>query len=413
MSDYSQAIASMGAVPRSRPGAAEVPSLVALLLPNFGAVVFAVALLQVLFLSQGAQALFRDSDTGWHVRNGETILETAAAPRVDNFSYTREGRPWFAWEWLSDALLGGAYRIGGLTGVALLAAVAIALTVWGAARLSLSLGGNLFFTAAAMVLLLGVTSIHWLARPHVFSWLLSLLFLSIAEHERRKPNRFLYALPLLACLWANLHGSFLLGPAILFIYAIGSFPSLKRRGGCADQWGDRPLSNQEGRRRRCTEMDGPVGPTSRKGADGVVILEDSSGPTTPALRATHPFQGEESFRFAATCLVSLLATFINPYGWRLHEHVLTYLQNDYLMDRIAEFRSFSFHAPGALYVELFLFAAVLGTVAMLRQRAFGQALLALGLLHMSLYSARHLPTAAVLLLPLCVGALTQIGRAHV
>jgi hypothetical protein len=340
MSDYSQAITTMDSVPRSRPEAAEVPSLAALLLPSFGAVVFAVTLMQVLFLSNGAQALFRDSDTGWHVRNGETILNTAAPPRIDNFSYTREGRPWFAWEWMSDALLGSAYRIGGLAGVALLAAVAIAFTVWGAARLSLSLGGNLFFTAAATVLLLGTTSIHWLARPHVFSWLLSLLFLSIAEHERQKPNRFLYALPFLACLWANLHGSFLLGPAILFIYAIAN-----------------------------------------------------AGP-----------------RFAAASLASLLATFINPYGWRLHEHVLTYLQNDYLMDHIAEFRSFSFHSPGSLYVELFLFVAVLGTVAMLRQRAFGPALLALGMLHISLYSARHLPTSAVLLLPLCVAALTREAK---
>ncbi|MBI2822103.1 MAG: hypothetical protein HYX74_07740 [Acidobacteria bacterium] len=343
MSHYSQAICALGSAPRSR---AEVASLAALLLPGFGAVVFAVTLLQVLFLSQGAQALFRDSNTGWHVRNGEAILNTAAAPRVDRFSFTRDGRQWFAWEWLSDALLGGAHRIAGLSGVGLLAALAIALTAWGAARLSLSLGGNLFFTAAAMVLLLGTTSIHWLARPHVFSWLLALLFLSVAEHERRSPGRALYGLPLLACLWANLHGSFLLGPAILFLYAMG-------------EW-------LEGRRRR------------------------NAGP-----------------RFAAACLASLLATWINPYGWRLHEHVVTYLQNDYLMDHISEFRSFSFHSPGALYVELFLLVAVLGAVALLRQRAFGPVLLALAMLHLSLYSARHLPTAAVLLLPLCVGALTR------
>src|SRR5439155_16334957 len=88
----------------------------------------------------------------------------------------------------------------------------------------------------------------------------------------------------------------------------------------------------------------------------------------------------------------------------------SYLQNDYLMDHIAEFRSFSFHLSGALYVELFLCVAVLGTIAMLRQRAFAPALLAVAMLHLSLYSARHLPTAAVLLLPLCVAALTREAR---
>ena len=332
--------------------------LAALLLPGLGAVVFAVTLIQVLFLSQGAEGLFRDSDTGWHLRNGEAILNTATVPRVDGFSYTRNGRQWVAWEWLSDAVLGGAHRIAGLPGVALLAALAIALTAWGAARLSLSLGGNLFFTAAAIVLLLGVTSIHWLARPHVFSWLVSLPFLWVAEHERRSPRRAIYGLPLLACLWANLHGSFLLGPAILFLYAIG-------------EWLGGGISNREFR-----------------------IANSRSA----VKRGT---------RFAAACFACLLATFINPYGWRLHEHVIAYLKNSYLMDHISEFRSFSFHSSGALYVELFLLVGILGAVAMLRQRAFGPALLTLGMLHLALYSARHVPAAAVLLLPLSVAALSR------
>jgi hypothetical protein len=303
-------------------------SLASSLLPNFCAAVFGVALLNVLFLSQGASGLFRDSDTGWHVLNGERILATATLPRVDTFSYTHNGEPWFAWEWASDVLLGGAHQIAGLPGVAILAGIAIAATAWGVARLALSLGGNPFFTAFAAVILLGTTSIHWLARPHVFSWLFALAFLACAEHRK-----FLYLLPLVACLWANMHGSFLLGPAILFAY-------------------------------------GFFGPS----------------------------------------LLSLLATFINPYGWHLHDHVFTYLQNAYLMDHIAEFRSFSFHSAGAWYVEVFLFIAVLGTVALLKQRRFGPAILAFGLLHISLYSARHLPTTAVILLPLCVAALTREAR---
>ena len=112
-------------------------------------------------------------------------------------------------------------------------------------------------------------------------------------------------------------------------------------------------------------------------------------------------------RFAIACAASIAATFVNPYGWHLHQHVIAYLQNTYLMDHISEFRSFSFHAPGAIYVELFLVVAVLGTLALFRQQAYGPALLSVALLHMSLYSARHLPTAAVLLLPLSVAALTR------
>jgi hypothetical protein len=351
-----------------RPGfRVQSPSVATWLLPNFVAVVFAVTLLQVLFLSAGSPRLFHDSDTGWHVRNGEVILSTASVPRIDRFSYTRDGESWFAWEWLSDAMFGAVHRIAGLPGVALIAALVIASTVSGAAYLALSWGGNLFLTAAATVLLLGATSMHWLARPHLFSWILALVFLSAAEHERRHAGRALYILPFVALLWANLHGSFLLGPAILFIYAIG-------------EWVGRWVSG----------------------------LANPETLTLPSPRGRRHSSGR---RFAAASLACLIATFINPYGRRLHEHIFAYLQSDYLMDHISEFRSFSFHSAGALYVELFLAVGVLGTLALLRQRAFGPALLCLGMLHASLYSARHLPTAAILILPLAVAELTREAKA--
>jgi hypothetical protein len=341
MQGYSQAIYALDSTRRSESDAAEVTSLAVWLLPNFAAVIFIVALLQVLFLSAGSARLLHDSDTGWHVRNGEAILAARSVPRADAFSYTRAGEMWLSWEWLSDAAFGASHQLAGLSGVALIAAVAIAFTAYGSARLALALGGNLFLTAIGTVLLLGVTSMHWLARPHVFSWVFALLFLAAAERERRQTSGALWALPAVAALWANMHASFLLGPAILFIYAVGEW--IARRGGR---------------------------------------------------------------RFLTACLLSLSATFINPYGWRLHEHIFSYLQSGYLMDHIEEFRSFSFHSAGAVYVELFLVVAALGTIALFRQRAFGPVLLSIGMLHMSLYSARHLPTAAVLLLPLSVAALT-------
>src|SRR5213594_4750488 len=223
MDAYSQVIYPLDSSSPFRTERARIASSAIWLLPNFVSIVFTVTLLQVLFLSAGIPRLFHDSDTGWHVRNGETILSTTAVPRADHFSYTRAGAPWFAWEWLSDVVFGVSHRFAGLPGVALIAALAIAVSVSGAAYLSLSLGGNPFFTAVATVLLLGTTSMHWLARPHVFSWILALVFLGVAERERRgTAGRVLYLLPLVAVLWANLHGSFLLGPAILFIYAIGA-----------------------------------------------------------------------------------------------------------------------------------------------------------------------------------------------
>ena len=321
----------------------------AALLPSFGLVVFAVTLFHVLFLARGTETLFRDSDTGWHIRNGEAIWDSGAVPRVDRFSYTRQGSPWFAWEWLSDLAFGVAHRAAGLAGVAFLAALSISLTAWAVARAALFMGGNFFLTAAAMVVLLSVTSIHWMARPHIFSWPMSLLFLVAAESERQRPGRILYGMPPAACLWANLHGSFLVGPVILFLYAL------------EEAWRNRSPQKLWN-------------------------------------------------RFAAAGVVSLGATLFNPYGWELHRHIFAYLRNHYLMDHIAEFRSFSFHSPGAFYVELFLVGAILCVPVMGGQGRWAAVLLTLGMLHLSLFSARHLPMAAVLVLPLMAAALTQEAR---
>src|SRR2546426_236819 len=103
MSSYSQAIGVREPVLGS---SVRVSSFAAWLVPSLGAAVFAVTLVCVLFLSGGASTLFRDSDTGWHIRNGEAILSAGAVPRADRFSYTKAGKPWVAWEWLSDVILG-------------------------------------------------------------------------------------------------------------------------------------------------------------------------------------------------------------------------------------------------------------------------------------------------------------------
>ena len=92
--------------------------------PDLALVAAAVTLFYCLFLFQGYQKLFRDSDAGWHIRNGEAILATHELPRTDPYSFTRAGEPWFAWEWGSDVIVGAIHRAAGLSGVAMFYGVA-------------------------------------------------------------------------------------------------------------------------------------------------------------------------------------------------------------------------------------------------------------------------------------------------
>src|ERR1019366_5689368 len=102
---------------------------------------------------------------------------------TDPYSFTRTGQPWFAWEWAADVLAGAGDRVAGLRGVALLYGTAIAAGVWLWFRLHWAVQGNFPIACAMAPLLLSTCNIHWLARPHVLSW----IFLLLAIFPR-KPN---------------------------------------------------------------------------------------------------------------------------------------------------------------------------------------------------------------------------------
>src|SRR6266568_2213820 len=94
--------------------------------PDLAFATACVTLFYCLFLFQGYQKLFRDSDAGWHIRTGEAILATGNLPRTDPYSFTRAGQPWFAWEWGADCVMGGVFRVAGLSGLVWIFAMAIA-----------------------------------------------------------------------------------------------------------------------------------------------------------------------------------------------------------------------------------------------------------------------------------------------
>jgi len=327
------------------------------LAPDLSLLISTVTLGYCLFLFDGPRRLFRDADTGWHIRTGETILATAALPRSDPYSFTRSGRPWLAWEWGADVLMGTAHRMAGPAGVALLYAIAIAAGAWLWVRLHWTVGGNFWLACAMAAPMLSTTNLHWLARPHVLSWLLMLLAVWYAE---RAGPRFRAAdAAWILCgsaVWANVHASFPFAPAVALLYA---FSHLAR------PW----------------------------------IWELDRG--TERRRARW-------FLWAAG--FSALGTLLNPYGWNLHRHVWEFLSQRELLSRIGEYQSFNFHAEGALQILLSMAIAALGGVLALGQGKLAHFLLSAALLATAMRSARAIPLVALLLLPLANGTITESLR---
>lgn len=324
------------------------------LAPDLSAVAALAALLYCLVPFQGYRQLFRDSDSGWHIRTGETILATGALPHTDPYSFSRPAAPWVAWEWASDALMGAAHRVGGLAGVAALYAAAIALSVWLWFRLTWRVGGDFLLACLFAAPMLSTTNIHWLARPHIFSWIFLLAALLYAERQQEAFGwRDAGIVAAGTALWANFHASFFFAPLFALIYASGLAV-------------------------RALAWDSPGGPDWRRAG-----------------------------WFAEAAAVSAAASFLNPYGWQLHRHLFAYLTDSELLARIGEFQSFNFHAEGALQILVALMLAALGGVAALSRGRIPHFLLAGLLTAAALRSARTLPLVALLVLPLANGALTD------
>jgi hypothetical protein len=175
----------------------------------------ALALLGCAFIP----SLMSDSDTFWHLATGRWIFEHGRPPTSDPFSFTAAGRPWTPHEWLSEVILAGAYNLGGLGLVALItagsAAAGIVIVALRMRRHVGPLGAIL-----AVLAVVWLTAPSMLARPHALvlpilaGWTSALLS---ARERGRLPS--LWLLPLMA-LWANLHGSYVLGIALIAPFAL-------------------------------------------------------------------------------------------------------------------------------------------------------------------------------------------------
>lgn len=174
---------------------------------------FAGAAAYLIFLSIG-EILLRDSDTLWQIRIGQWIVEHGAMPTTDVHSFTRLGEPWMSSSWLAQVLFAISYGWLDWAGPVILTSLAIGATV---AVFMHFMDGYLDPARAIFLVTLAVleSATHFLARPHMLAFPVMVAFLGglLAAADRRSAPSW-WLLPLLA-LWANLHGGFVLGLALI------------------------------------------------------------------------------------------------------------------------------------------------------------------------------------------------------
>jgi hypothetical protein len=160
-----------------------------------------------------------DPDLWGNVRFGLDILRDGAVPLTDTYSFTTD-RAWVNHEWLSEVLIGHAFRAGGDAGLILLKLAAvgsIVLLLWLALRRERIYSTLVRDATVAVTLVLTFEQTRYV-RPQLFSLVAFAILLTCLTRARRGGQHWLLLLPPLFAVWANLHGGWLVGGGIFALW---------------------------------------------------------------------------------------------------------------------------------------------------------------------------------------------------
>lgn len=310
------------------------------ILPSLGDVIF-ILLLVLVPAMRADRLLNADGDMARHITIGRQILETGVIPHTDVFSHTMAGQAYVPKEWLAEVLYAITYQSLGLYGTALLGSIMIAMAFWLVFRFLVWEGVNAL-GAILLTLLAALSSMmHWIARPHLFTIILALVTFWILERHYERGRKLVWSIPLLVMLWSNLHGGFLVGFILIFIF----FGSALLHG----------ISIREFRK---------------------------------------------SGELAVVAVVSLLASLCNPSGYGVWAHVLSFFGGKFIVEHTQEYMSPDFHQP-IYWFFLSMLVLCLLTLALRRDRLqLRHVVILLVWTAFGLYSLRNIPIFAVLVTPI-------------
>ena len=285
-----------------------------------------------------------DPDFWFHLKTGEYIVQNGLIPRIELFSFTNYGRPWIAHGWLSGTIFYAIYSRLGFNSLIVIFAILTALAFWIAFKRCHShpfIGG--FATLLGVWTILSTIGV----RPRVFTLLLASVFLAIlSRYARSGQGRAIWWLVPLMALWANLHGGFLIGLALIVLTIIGIL------------------------------------------LDGWAAGERISS-LWPRLRV-----------LGFVLLGCLLVVLVNPYGVRLYTFPINVLSSPVFQAVVVDWLSPDFHRPEMFPLTLLILMTIAALALSPKKARPSELLLFLATLYATLMSQRHMAILAIVAVPL-------------
>ena len=154
------------------------------------------------------------TDLTYHIRAGEGILGTHGLPRVDTYTFSVAGAPWLDQQWGAQVVLALGHRFGGFATLAFLQAVLVGASFWFIYLACRARGAPTRTSSFLTVLGFLVASPTLAMRPQLIALPLFAIAMWALASRETAPKR-LYAIPILAAICANVHGSFTIFPLIV------------------------------------------------------------------------------------------------------------------------------------------------------------------------------------------------------
>lgn len=277
-----------------------------------------------------------DGDIGRHITIGDYIAQTWKIPANDIFSHTMNGERLVPHEWLAQWTFSRFHAWMGLDGVVVVASVLIATAFTLTYHEIKKRGSSSLLALLITSLAAFASSLHWIARPHIFTFVLVAIWAYSLADRRSKVWHF----PLIMLIWANTHGAFIAGFAIWLAHMAG--------------WAWDYLHKQA------------------EHTDGLRLIKIG--------------------------LTSFAVTFINPSGWHLWGTSTGYYGNKFLVNSTIEYLSPNFHNWSTWPFLLMLIICLVGISFKTKLQTYEAFLLA-GWTTLSLISARNIPLFAIITAP--------------
>jgi hypothetical protein len=236
-------------------------------------------------------------DLAYHVRAGQFMLDSHRLIRTDSWTFSARGMPWLDQQWLAQITFALLYRMDGWAALAIARAGLVAITYAAVLRACREAGAGLRQAVGLTFIAFALSLEDLPMRPQMIAFALFAVSLWMVERRRRSPGSVWIVVALMVP-WANIHGSFPLGLAILFL----------------------------------------------------AFLED--------LRARVP--RARTTGIATAC--AALATLVNPFGWRAWAYAIGIGANPTIRNLISEWQPPTYHSYSgvAFFVSVALLALYFG-----------------------------------------------------